>query len=251
MSNRNQWLIPAVAGVLGFTGGGALGYFLGRRRGIRLMGEETMKMLSELRSEMVRPPDGFKVDYKTARPEPLWIRETTDVAVGFDGATQRVTLVESDGATHRVVEEVVFPPEEPPTTVIRTLFATEDETWNFEAERSTREGKAVYVIHRDEFMGNEMGYHQATITYYAGDDILVDEADVPMYNFREQLGDTFEFGKGSGDSNVVYIRNERESAEFEVLLHLGRYEIEVLGLEIEEDLGKSDLKHSVPRFRME
>lgn len=233
---RNQWLIPAVAGVLGLTGGGVLGYFVGRRRGARQMSDQVMEMLGELRGEMNPPPDGFKVDYKTLRPEPVWINKAEKF------------VVQDEDVLLGPVEEVVLAT---PTTVVRNVFTTEDEDWDYEAELSTREGKTFYIIHRDEYMGNEMGFHQATITYYAGDDILVDESDTPMYNFREQLGDKFEFGKGSGDSNVVYIRNEREEAEFEVLLHLGRYEVEVLGLEIEEELGKNDLKHSVPRFKMD
>lgn len=232
---RNQWLIPAVAGVLGITGGGVLGYFVGRRRGARQMSDQVMEMLAELRGEMNPPPDGFKVDYKTLRPEPVWINKVDKID-------------DADDVPLGPAEEVVLAT---PTTVVRNVFAIEDETWDYEAELSTREGKMFYVIHRDEYMGDEMGFHQATITYYAGDDILVDESDTPMYNFREQLGETFEFGKGSGDPNVLYIRNERESAEFEILLHLGRYEVEVLGLEIEEELGKNDLKHSVPRFKME
>lgn len=234
--SRNQWLIPAVAGVLGLTGGGTLGYLLGRRRGAQKMSEQVMEMLSELRNSYAVPPDGFKIDRKTLRPQPVWVNKTNEILMddAFD-----VPLGQ--------VEEVSLPTQ---GVVVKNVFTIEDETWDYEAERSTREGKTFYVIHHDEYVNDEMGFHQATLTYYAGDDILVDEADAPMYNFREQM-DTFEFGKGSGDPNVVYVRNERESAEFEILLHLGRYEVEVLGLDIEEELSKDDLKHSVPRFRMD
>lgn len=208
------------------------------------MSEAVMEMLTELRNEMPNPPDGFKVDRKTLRPEPVWVNRTAE-------------FIKTDDEVTEPVEEVSLPNQEVTTisdwtgAVVRNVFTIEDETWDYEAERSTREGKMFYVIHHDEYMGNEMSYHQATVTYYAGDDILADEADTPMYNFREQMGDAFQFGKGSGDPNVVYVRNERESAEFEVLLHLGRFEVEVLGLEIEEALSKDDLKHSVPRFRPE
>jgi hypothetical protein len=52
------------------------------------------------------------------------------------------------------------------------------------------------------------------------------------------------FGHGSGDPNVVYIRNEKLQAEYEVLRDPGSYEIEVLGGHVEREMQEVDLKHS-------
>ena len=40
-------------------------------------------------------------------------------------------------------------------------------------------------------------------------------------------------------------------AEYEVLLEDGSYQADVLGIDAEEKLSSDDLKHSVPKFRME
>ena len=94
-----------------------------------------------------------------------------------------------------------------------------------------------------------MGYEQSTLTYYEGDDILVDEHDVPVYNHNLSVG-PLNFGHGSNDKNVVYIRSERLESEFEVLREHGLYTVEVLGYEKEEEFRHSGY-HSVPKFRPE
>jgi hypothetical protein len=147
------------------------------------------------------------------------------------------------------------------TTVIRRQFASSlgpDDDWNYDEELAKRSEDRPFIIHKDEFYENEHDYSQITLTYYSGDDILVDEDDSPIYSHNQVVGE-LKFGHGSGDPNVVYVRNDKRRAEYEVLFDPGLYSVEVLGLSIEDNQrarrvreDRGGLKHSgVPKFRTE
>lgn len=116
--------------------------------------------------------------------------------------------------------------------------------WDYDVELPNRSADAPYVLHQDEFYADERGYTQLTVTYFEGDQVLVDEQEKPIYNWGQILGE-LKFGHGSNDSNVVYIRNEKNEAEYEVLLFSGSYEEEVLGISQEPE----DVTHTVGKFR--
>lgn len=122
--------------------------------------------------------------------------------------------------------------------------------WDYELEQGNRTMDKPYILHQDEYFAKETEYSQSTLTYYSGDDILVDEQEVPIYNYKAVVGDLL-FGHGSDDPNVVYVRNDKLSGEYEVIKDSGHYEIEVLGNEYESILEKHDLKPNVMKFRDE
>lgn len=119
--------------------------------------------------------------------------------------------------------------------------------WDYTIEMQRRDPRSPYVIHRDEFFNDEMGFgaagDQRTFTWYAGDDILTDESDIPIYNSYERVGE-LKFGYGSGDPSIVYIRNEKEEEEYEIVMDDGSYQTIVLGKQIEQSMAKEDIKHS-------
>lgn len=132
-----------------------------------------------------------------------------------------------------------------------TVFESTDEVWVWETEIAGRTTLEPYILHKDEFYGEETeDYTQTTLTYYAGDDILVDQDDKPVYNYHSVVG-PLRFGHGSDQEGVFYVRNDKLKAEYEVVHDDGLYSVEVLGLEIEENDRVKGLKHSVPRFRPE
>lgn len=154
--------------------------------------------------------------------------------------------------TDQLVHVIDSTPE--PEPVERNVFAGSNFEWNYEEELKTRSEKAPYVIHKDEFYGEEMDYSQTTLTYYAGDNIMCDEEDIPVYNYDTIVGPLL-FGHGSSDPNVFHIRNDERRAEYEILHDQGYFSVEVLGLHAEDVSGnEKDLKHSsdsVRKFRME
>lgn len=157
------------------------------------------------------------------------------------------TTQELDDDAEIAIEEEEEEDGEP----VQNVFAKTGADWDYEIELNTRNGKDPYVIHVDEFVADEMEYSQSTVTYYAGDDVLADENDAPIYGYEAMFGE-LKFGHGSGDKSVVYIRNEPFAQEWEVLLHTGRYAVEVEGQSIEAIYEGRELKHSNPqRFRDE
>ena len=130
-----------------------------------------------------------------------------------------------------------------------SVFDHEEDTWDYDVELPLRTPNAPYIIHRDEFYSQEIETNsQSTLTYYAGDDVLCDEQDSPVYDYKRIVG-TLEFGKGSEDISIVYVRNEKLEAEWEIILDHGYFQTEVLGEEIEHSYERRDLKHSLHKFR--
>lgn len=119
------------------------------------------------------------------------------------------------------------------------------EEFDYAAEVDRRDPDYPYVITHDEFMENENGWEQNTLTYYNGDDILTDEKDVPVPDVEAVVGSDAltKFGHGSRDRNVVYVRNEKLESDYEITLSMGEFSKEVAGF--------GELRHSAPirRFR--
>lgn len=137
-----------------------------------------------------------------------------------------------------------------PEAEVVSIFtnAEEDPDWNYEEEIARRElqPERPHIIHIDEFFesaGNDYRQHQ--LTYYAGDNILCDDNNVPMYNAKEVVGEIAEsFGHGSNDQNLLFVRNTVLDSEYEIIRDPGHYAVEVLGAEIEDGYETGDLKHS-------
>lgn len=232
---KSPWTIPVIVGVTAFGGGLGVGYILGRRATAFVFEEETQlefdfdaEGLAEEREKVQRIID------EEAYLSPVTVPET-DAEVEGDSVIVR-SLSEGDDVDPELIQV--------------NVFEQEDFEWNWEVEIDGREEDKPYILHRDEFHRNEEDFTQRTLTYYEADDILADEDNEPVFN-KNQVTGSLIFGHGSGDPNVVYIRNSKFKAEYEVLRHPGRYELEVMGLEIEEDARASDLKHShrVGKFR--
>jgi len=148
-----------------------------------------------------------------------------------------------------VYNKPVEPPEldETPAPTVHDIFANNGEDWDYDTEQRLRRSNMPYVIHVDEYTENEDEFKQATYTYYEGDDVMVDAADTPVYNHAGLMG-TLKFGHGSGDPSVVYIRNEQEKHDWEVIRMSSSYAVEVLGHQYEED---TEIRHSARHFRDE
>lgn len=154
------------------------------------------------------------------------------------------------------LETIALIPEEPSEETSelesRNVFAGSDDEWDYETELKRRTTTAPYILHKDEFYADELNYAQITLTYYAGDDILVDEEEAPIYNHNQIVG-PMKFGHGSGDPNVFHVRNDKRRAEYEIIKDPEMYSVEVLGLSLERSEASKDLRHShhTPRFHMD
>lgn len=127
------------------------------------------------------------------------------------------------------------------------VFEQTVDGWNYADEVATRSPDRPYVIHRDEFWNEEKGYDQSTLNYYAGDDIMTDSDDTPIYNYQNTVGELL-FGLGSGENNVFFVRNEKLKSEYEIIRDMDSFSSVVLGMDLD---GRSDLKHSTRKFRLD
>jgi hypothetical protein len=128
-------------------------------------------------------------------------------------------------------------------SVVSVFSNGEDENWDYKVELEKRNPNQAYTVHRDEYFENPDDHRQTTLTYYQGDNILCDTDDTPIYDPENFVGKVLEFGRGSQDPNVVYIRNERLQADYEVLLDHGYYQVEVLGQALADNFKADEVKH--------
>lgn len=73
-----------------------------------------------------------------------------------------------------------------------------------------------YILTVEEFEDGRAGYDSIGLSYYEGDDTLVDESE-EMVEADETIGtENLEWFKGSG-TDAMYIRNDRVSCDYEVI----------------------------------
>lgn len=254
-------------GVVAFCGGFGLGVYLNRRGKISFVVEpehsdatadlneieeayeEALSdvYLSEEDSERIEANNDDPVIFPP-KPDPSVIAvdleavRRRDELIGIYGFTEGMRLYQDEYSTGTDI-----PTEDDEDSI--NIFASEDDGWNQEDEDRIRsESDEPYILHKDEFWGDEKGYTQNTLTYYAGDNTLCSEDSTPIYNIQEVVGE-LKFGHGSGDRNVAYVRNDKLKAEYEVIRDRGHFSVEVLGLVEEEAQERAQLKHSLRKFR--
>jgi len=123
------------------------------------------------------------------------------------------------------------------------------EAWDYEVETRQRSEELPYVIHRDEY-NNETpdGFDQYTLTYFEGDDVLCrdDDTVIDDQDSVVGLGNLTKFGHGSGDPNIVYVRNHELRVDLEVVHSDGKYATEVHGFQ-DDELQHSSMRRRSPR----
>lgn len=132
---------------------------------------------------------------------------------------------------------------------IDNVFENPVGEWDYDAEIAQRGPRDPFVIHADEYHGEESGFRQSQLTYYAGDDVMTDEDDQPVFNFEDITGPLM-WGHGSNDQDLFYVRNPRLEAEYEITRSYDAYAHAILGIEAEAAASAEDVRHSrrLPRL---
>lgn len=190
-------------------------------------------------NEDLRAVPKVKTDYAGAYDNP-GERKVTVETKEEDGVVLETTTIETP-ETQVVVEEVKV---ESHSVFVNGEPLNEDD-WDLDEEMEQRRRGNPYVIDKETYDRNETDFDQITFTYFREDDTVVDERDQVLQRVRETLGDRFQgqFGFGSGDRKSVYIRNEKDNADYWVLLHEGSY-AEFQGFVPDEP---GELRHSAMR----
>lgn len=128
-------------------------------------------------------------------------------------------------ATEAIVEAAVEERVEPDLMENRNVF---QEATKLSSERNP---DAPYLITTQEYADGLSGHESVTLTYYKKDDVLVDERDMPIDAVEETVGiwNLTQFGVDEQETNVLYVRNERVSLDFEIILDEGSYTAHVFG----------------------
>lgn len=232
---KNPWTIPVAVGVVAFGSGVGVGYFLAnKRKPTEVLEDEqlTLDFDPEELAEMSRIIEEEKYSPPIFAPE-------TDAEVVDDSVIVRPTVTK-DVETEEEVKLIEI-----------NVFEQAEEDWDWETEVESRDPEKPYILHRDEYYRQEENYTQITLTYFEGDDLMADENNQLVYNYESVTG-PLKFGHGSGDPNVVLVRNNERRAEYEIYRNPGMFSTEVLGLEAEDNERAKDIKHSrVSKFRMD
>lgn len=268
---NNPIRVPISIGVVAFGAGVGLGYFLGRRvkNEVHVLPNQldfnlNDDDLSDIRDYVEQKKTATK--FETSDTNKTLVIENhdsideifrepdekvSDIPVYETRDGKLVKISEGQTFVAEKIKEAMTTTEEVVEKVVKKSIFANDNEWNYAKEIKKRKVTEPYIIHKDEFYSEEKGYTQSTFTYYAGDNILCDEDDSPVYNHDDVTG-PLQFGHGSGDPNVVHIRNDKRKAEYEILYDPGLYSVDVLGLDIENNERARDIKHSKnERFRLE
>lgn len=133
------------------------------------------------------------------------------------------------------------PDEDLPETlqeIAHNVFTDARETpgWDPEVEAKLREGEEIFIIEHDEYFESE--YQTIQVTWYAGDGVLADEKEehIPIPESVVGKRALNNFGHGSRDPNIVYVRNEKLGIDVEVVHNDGKYTEQVQGFMQHEDI---------------
>lgn len=125
---------------------------------------------------------------------------------------------EDDEENEEVSEEPIVDGGEN-RNIFRDTSRDANEGWDWHEERRKRSPDRPYVIHYDERFDIE-GYSDMTLTYYEKDDVVADERDeVQDPDERDELigiENLNRFGHGSGDEDIVFVRNDKLGILYEI-----------------------------------
>lgn len=109
--------------------------------------------------------------------------------------------------------------------------------------------RAPYVIQETDFSEDYLNFDKISLTYYIGDDCLVDEDDDVIADPNQMVGnDNLSLENATDEHpNTVFVRNERMMADFEISMEPGKFSIEVLSVENYE--GMSPREQQEKRMR--
>jgi hypothetical protein len=211
---------------LGVGAGATAGYLIGKRHHYI----QAEKDLNEARDEYRKARDEYR------RKMNIPVKPDIDQLV--KDREERAKAKERERPTKPPVP--VWEPNKVERDAIREANSKFPAEWDYEEELKRR-GDEPFVIHVDEFKSNEHEYSQTTLTYYEKDDILFDDMQKDVINNMDDvvgLGNLLLFGHGSGDPNIVYVRNEGIDSDFEICLNPGSYAEEVHHLKHSDEPGK-------------
>lgn len=229
---KNNPFILAVVFVVGAGIGGFIAYKISEKRLSSKFDQELTEQIAAAKAYRTRIAKEGEFETPEGAVNALIPDEVVSAVQAYQGREKPVAYNNPGSIDPRPPVDVVV--ESIEVTQNITVVAKDDpRDWDYTAEVADRElnPEIPYTISFHEFNENPVGHEQTTMTYYALDDTLADSQDKPVDNTDYVVGDDNlnRFGHGSGDPNVVYIRNEKIDMDFEIVRSNGSYQKEVIG----------------------
>lgn len=250
---RNNPILLAGVAVAATLAGGAVGYFVAAKRLEPKYRDLAEKEIAEAKAYYsgVYKSDEFETPEKAV--DKLIPEEVQQNFASYRGeSVGKVEVVEDEhGVSIKTTEVEVDEEDNEAETVqeVRSNIFVDGvpiEELDLEAEEPKRLSGAPFVISMDEYMENAPDHEQMNCTYFQGDSQLMDENDKLITDINGLVGEDNldRFGQGSGDRQVVFVRNVEKKLDFEIIASKGRYSVEVLGMDPmdDEDAGR-DIRH--------
>lgn len=224
-------LIATVVGV----GSGALGIFVGYKLAEKRLGAEFDERLERETAGMREYYQVVKKPYATPQEAAAALIEQTEETSAEEEEESPAALANQKVAYHKIVRKEYKPEDDPEEE--HAVEAEVGPALPDPIEQNLFESDPV-IISQEDFMENETGWVQGTLTYYEGDQALADSNDQVIENKNEVIGDRnlSKFGTPqalSSDPNIIHVRNGRLQMEFEVCRSPNSFRREVLGIDDE------------------
>lgn len=121
-------------------------------------------------------------------------------------------------------------------SIKKNMFDTHEESevvldFDLDDELEKKAKGEPYILEEEEYLEGASEYKQHALVWYEGDGVLAsDEDDSVIQNVKRAIGEgNLRFGYGTKQQNLVYIRNDRLRAEYEITRSREKYSVVVGG----------------------
>lgn len=229
-------MIATAVGVGSFAAGLAVGFKLAERRLVVQFEERLEKETASMRVFYRQVKNPYSTP-EEAVADLIAPKVAAEVLTEYQGGDNKVAYHK---ITKAEIKPIIDPEEE---EALKAEFGEEVEINQHNVFEEKHDPTVPYLISEEEYMQNDSGYQQVSLTYYELDRKVTDERDDLIENVESTIGLDFElnFGRNATDPNMAYVRNERLSLDFEIAKDERSYAKQVLdeepNLEAPERIG--------------
>lgn len=225
----SRYLMPVASFALGLVAGYAVGYFLTKKSAEDRAEADIQSVKEHYATKVVKP----SVDYQTINQTLQSKYGSALDRLGYSGSVEELTeMMETNPQAQAIITSLIGMDQEDEieqTPEEQSLQKRIDRFRDLTDKRSNNSTEP-YVISVEEF-NEEVDNEKISLVYYVADQTLCNERDEIIADVIRTLGpDALDnFGVGSDDDEIVYIRNDREGLDFEVVRNMSSYVEVVLG----------------------
>jgi len=165
------------------------------------------------------------------------------LAEGSEMHDETLSTVLSEDETESNLEETIAKGREFVTNNLVNVFDRADEIKDEPNDENTQPGALFgartldepFVISIGEYLEDyeydEGPFDKLTVAYFEEDDTLLDEREQIIDDIEHVVGQANlnRFGQGSENDDIVYVRNTKMRADFEIMREQGSYAEQILG----------------------